>query len=82
MKTAHRIETLKGGRFISHHDHAEVYYDFRHKVIKTRMEGGGFFALIKEMQADGSYRNQMLSAVSASAERLIIEYPENKQNQR
>ena len=58
MKTAHRIEMLKGGRFISHHADAEVYYDSRHKVIKSRMEGGGFFELIKEMQADGSYRSQ------------------------
>ena len=34
MKTANRIEMLKGGRFISHYDHAEVYCDFRHKIIK------------------------------------------------
>jgi hypothetical protein len=74
MKTANRIQLMNGGRFISHHDAAELYYDSRHKVIKTRMEGGGFFELVKEMQADGSYRDEMLSTVSPSGERLIVEY--------
>ena len=36
MKTANRIEMMKGGRFISHHEGAEVCYDSRLKVIKTR----------------------------------------------
>jgi hypothetical protein len=77
MKTANRIEMMTGGRFISHHDAAELYYDSRHKIIKTRMEGGGFLELIQEMQADGSYWNEMLFTVSPSGERLIIEYPRN-----
>jgi DMSO/TMAO reductase YedYZ molybdopterin-dependent catalytic subunit len=38
MKTANRIQMMNGGRFISHHDAAELYYDSRHKVIKTHME--------------------------------------------
>jgi hypothetical protein len=77
MKTANRIQMMNGGRFISHHEAAELYYDSRHKVIKARMEGGGFFELVKEIQADGSYRDQMLSTVGPSGERLIIEYRRN-----
>jgi len=77
MKTANRIEMMKGGRFISHHDGAKVYYDSRHKVIKARVEGGGFFELLRERQADGSYRDQMLSTVNPSGELFIIEYSRN-----
>ena len=77
MKTSNRIQMMNGGRFISHHDAAELYYDSRHKVIKTHMEGGGFFELVKERQTDGSYVDQMLCTVSPSGERLIIEYARN-----
>jgi hypothetical protein len=72
MQKGDRIQMIKGGRFISHHDAAELYYDSRHKIIKTRMEGGGFFELVKVTQADGSYLDQMLFAVSPSGERVII----------
>lgn len=77
MKTANRIEMMQGGRFISHHHGAELYYDSRHKVIKTRMEGGGFCELVKEMQADGSYWDEILSTVSPSGVRSLIEYARN-----
>jgi hypothetical protein len=70
------------GGFVSYQEASELYYDSRHKVIKTRMEGGGFFELVKEMQADGGYRDQMLSTVSPSGERLIFGYPRNHQSQR
>jgi hypothetical protein len=68
---------MKDGRFISHHDAAEVYYDSRYKIIKTRMEGGAFFELVKERQVDGSYGSKMLSIVSPSGDRFIVTYPRN-----
>ena len=74
METADRIGMMNGGRFISHHNGAGLYHDSRHKIIKTRMESGGFFELLKEKQAEGSYRDQMLVTVSPSGERFIIEY--------
>jgi hypothetical protein len=78
MNRANRIQMMRGGRFISHHDAAEVYYDSRCTIIKAHMEGGGFFELVKERQADGSYGSETLSVVSPSGDRSIVEYPRNQ----
>jgi hypothetical protein len=51
----------------------DVYYDNRHKIIRTRLSGGGFAELVQELQADGSYRDQMLSINDAPG--LVIHYP-------
>jgi hypothetical protein len=58
---------------ISHHDGGvDVYYDSRHKVIKTRLSGGGFAELVQERQADGSYKDQILCINRAA---VFVEYP-------
>ncbi len=57
---AKKIEKLNGGRFISWHaGNVTVYYDSRHKVIRTPVSGG-FVELVLERQSDGSYFRQML----------------------
>src|SRR6516164_2920121 len=49
------VTMLNNGRFISDHGPGTTcYYDSRHKLIKTRLSGGGFAELIKELQMDGS----------------------------
>ena len=68
------IEMLGARRFLSHHIGAEVYYDSRHQVIKTSFAGGGHGELVKELQPDGRYRNQILFIVSPEGERSIMEY--------
>jgi hypothetical protein len=68
------IEMLSGRRFLSHHIGAEVYYDTRHQVIKTSFTGGGYGELIKELQPDGRYRNQILFIVSPEGKRSTMEY--------
>jgi hypothetical protein len=69
------VKTLSNGRFISDHGSgAACYYDSRHKLIKTRLSGGGFAELIKELQPDGSYRNQVLVVCGPDGEREVIEY--------
>jgi hypothetical protein len=68
------IEMLNGRRFLSHHIGAEVYYDIQHQVIKTSFADGGHGELIKELQPDGRYRNEILFIVSPKGERSIIEY--------
>jgi hypothetical protein len=57
----HKIEMLNGGRFISTHIGATVYYDARHRIIKTRLTGGKWAELVQERQTDGSYLDQFLS---------------------
>jgi hypothetical protein len=56
-----KIKMLAGGRFISHRLGATVYYDARHRVIKTRLENGQIAELVQERLADNSYRNKFLS---------------------
>jgi hypothetical protein len=51
MKT-NRIEMVSGGRFFSHHDHAIVYFDSRHRVTKTTVEGGLMGELVEELQPE------------------------------
>jgi hypothetical protein len=67
------FEFLSGCRMVSHRDGGvDVYYDSSHKVIKTRLSGGGFAELVQERQADGSYRDQMLSIGRGG---IFVEYP-------
>jgi len=40
-KLTNRIQMVSRGRFFSHHAHAIVYFDSRHRVTKTRLEGVG-----------------------------------------
>ena len=69
------VTMLNNGRFISDHGSGTTcYYDSRHKLIKARLSGGGCAELIKELQMDGSYRNQFLTVCGADGERAVIEY--------
>jgi hypothetical protein len=66
---------LNNGRFISDHGSGtSCYYDSRHRLIRTRLCGGGFAKLIKELQPDGSYRNQVLAVCGPGGEGGVIEY--------
>jgi hypothetical protein len=72
------VTMLNNGRFISDHGSGTTcYYDSRHKVIRTRLSGGGFAELIKELQPDGSHRNQFLTVSGPDGEREVIEYDLN-----
>ena len=72
------VTMLNNGRFISDHGSGTTcYYDSRHKLIRTRLSGGGFAELIKELQPDGSYRNQFLTLCGSDGEREVIEYDLN-----
>ena len=67
------ITMMLGGRFISRHPQGvTVYHDSRHRVIKSRVEGGTM-ELVLERQDDGSFREQLLSFVNADGERTLIE---------
>jgi hypothetical protein len=73
------VTMLNNGRFISDHGSGTTcYYDSRHKLIRTRLSGGGFAELIKELQPDGSYRNQFLTLCVPDGEREVIEYDLNR----
>jgi hypothetical protein len=70
---AKQIETLNGGRFISHHEgNITVYYDGRNKVIKASF-GGGFMELLLEYQPDGSSRRQLL-VTNMECVKQIVDY--------
>jgi hypothetical protein len=68
MKT-NRIEMVSGGRFFSHHDDEIVYCDSRHRVTKTKLEGGLMGELVEQLQPEDiftstdwpkwSYRHQL-----------------------
>ena len=65
-------------RLISDHGSGTTcYYDSRHKLLKTHLSGGGSAELIKELQQDGSYRNQFLTVCGPGGEREVIEYDLN-----
>jgi hypothetical protein len=70
MKTG--IQMLSGGRFLSAHIGALVYFDQRHKIIKTKLSDGSFAELVQERQSDGSYRDQILTI--RNEETSILEY--------
>ena len=67
-----KITMLDGGRFLSRHDGAIVYYDSRHQILKVRMEGGYTFELVRERLKDGSYRDQLLSTRNKEGETSLI----------
>jgi len=69
-----QITILACGRFISRHIGADVYYDGRHRCIKTPMSGGGYLELVEEYQPDRGYRWQLLVAVSPTGDRQLIEH--------
>jgi hypothetical protein len=72
------VTMLNSGRFISDHGSGTAcYYDSRHKLNRTRLSDGGFAELIKELQPDGSYRNQFLTICGPGDEREVIEYDLN-----
>ena len=56
-----KITMLEGGRFVSEHLGGLVYYDARHRVLKTRLEDGKIAELVQERLEDGSYRDQFLT---------------------
>jgi hypothetical protein len=66
---ANRIDMVSGGRFFSHHDDTIVYFDSRHRVTKTKLEGGLMGELVEQLQPEDivtstdwpkrSYRHQL-----------------------
>jgi hypothetical protein len=82
MKT-NRIENVNGGRFFSHHDHGITYFDSRHRVTKTKLEGGMLAELVEELQPEDiftssdwpkrSYRYQ-LETVNGSGGGSVIDF--------
>ena len=82
MKT-NRIENVNGGSFFSHHDHGITYFDSRHRVTKTKLEGGMLAELVEELQPEGiftssdwpkrSYRYQ-LETVKGSGGNSVIDF--------
>jgi hypothetical protein len=56
------ITILNNSRFISDHGSGIIcYHDSRHNLIRTRLSGGGFAGLIKELQSDGTDRALFLT---------------------
>jgi len=72
------IAMPNGGRFISGHEGATVYYDLRHKVLKVPVEGDVVLALLVERQSDGSYRNQLLTTRKPDGTTTVFTYPAYK----
>ena len=69
-----KIELLGFGRFISHHLGGEVYYDSRHKVLKTTCRDGTVLELVKETSDGGeTYRDQMI-VVNNNGALSVLEY--------
>jgi hypothetical protein len=55
------IKQLSGGRFISAHIGATLYHDSRHRLIKTKLEGGVIGELMQEIGSNGlEFRNQFV----------------------
>jgi hypothetical protein len=53
------IKRLSAGRFISAHTGATVYRDSRHRLIKTKLEGGVIGELMQESRSIGfEFRDQ------------------------
>jgi hypothetical protein len=53
------IKQLSAGRFISAHIGATVYHDSRHRLIKTKLEGGVIGELMQEIRSNGfEFRDQ------------------------
>jgi hypothetical protein len=56
-----KITVLDRGRVLSQHAGALVYYDSRHRVYKAPLCVGFFGELVQELQADGTFRDQLLT---------------------
>ena len=69
------ITMLNGGRFISRHNGATVYYDSRHKILKVPVEGDVVLELVLERQSGGSYRNQLLTTRKPDGNTTVFTYP-------
>ena len=72
---------VSAGRFLSHHDHAIVYFDSRHRVTKTKFEGGMMGELVEEVEPEDiftsfnwpkrSYRHQLETVNGATGLALL-----------
>jgi len=72
---------VSGGRFLSHRGHAIVYFDSRHRVTKTKLEGGLMGELVETLQPQNiftssdwpkrSYRYQLEMVSGAGAVSII-----------
>jgi hypothetical protein len=72
MKT---VEMRNNGRFISHHGNGvDVYYDSRHRIIKSRVAGGCLATLVMEQTPEGGWRAQMLETCDRDGRHTVIEY--------
>lgn len=69
-----KITMLDRGRFFSQHAGGTVYYDSRHRIYKVPMEGGFIFELVQEMQPNGTFHDQCLTARAPSGDTSLITY--------
>jgi len=74
--TNNRIEILSGGRFVSHHaSGVDVYHDSRHRIIRSRVEGGCLAELVLALDdKSGHCRAQILLTCDRDGNRTITEY--------
>jgi len=74
--TSNRIEILSGGRFVSHHaSGVDVYHDSRHRIIRSRVEGGCLAELVLARDDEGGHcRAQMLLTCDRDGNCTITEY--------
>jgi len=73
-----KIMMLDRGRMLSKHAGGLVYYDSRHRVCQTRLCGGFIGELVQELQADGTFRDQILTIRGPSGECSLTEYYSSK----
>jgi hypothetical protein len=69
-----KITMLDRGRFFSLHVGGTVYYDSRHRIYKVPMEGGFVCELVQELQVDGTFRDQFLTARAPSGHTSLVSY--------
>ena len=55
---------------------ATIYEDNRHIVIKVKLEGGATGTLVKERQAAGTFRNQMMT-IDGNGDVTVVEVSRN-----
>lgn len=71
------IELGNNGRFISHHGSGvDIYYDSRHRIIRSRVEGGCLATLVMDQDTEGHWKAQMLEVCDKEGNRTITEYRE------
>jgi len=72
------IEMRNDGRFISHHGNGvDVYFESRHKIIKSHMEGGSWATLVMGQDTEGHRRAQMLTPTDRDHNTAVYEYGRN-----